>query len=559
MQGLQNTSNETFREIVGNGVRLEVPRFQRDYSWEYYHWTDLWEDIESMIDEDGWHYLGFIVLQRRGENQFAIIDGQQRITTLSLLVLAAIKAIYDTEEPEAAERAGLLRAAYIGRQDPVTLLTTNKLSLNRNNEPFYKSYLSELRPPSAAGRKASDQAMYQAFQFFLKQLKDLGSGSAIAERVERVAGRMYFTVIKVTSELNAYKVFETLNARGVQLSAADLLKNYLFTTVDQAGSHEDDLEALEQKWIAILDGLGRESFQDFLRAFWNSKYGQVRAPQLYRKVKDQIKSSADVFQLLRDLEDAAPIYAALKDPGSLLWVDKPPSVKDALETLKLLGVRQHLPLLLAGYQVLSSAGFEKLIRDVVAFSFRYNLVGSRNSGDQETLYGEAALIIRRQKNYQSALLLKLYPNDQEFKSQFRSFALSGSSRAPRLAVYILSLLERQSASTQILSGSSKISIEHILPQSPSDAWYPIDHPVWERAVWRIGNLTLLEQSLNQKAGQLDIQSKLASYAESTFTLTRKIEQFIEPEGDWSENAIDRRQRELAELATVVWRLSGNTP
>ncbi len=555
MQGLQNTSNETFRDVVGNGVRLEVPRFQRDYSWESYHWSDLWEDIETVVAEDGWHYLGFVVLQRRGDNHFAIIDGQQRLTTLSLIVLAAMQAILDVGGRDAAERAGVLRASYIGRQDPVTLLTSNKLSLNRNNDRFYSTYLTELRPAPATGLKVSERALSRGFDFFLTRLKRLGAGAAIAERVEVIASRLYFTVIQVTTDLNAYKVFETLNARGVKLSASDLLKNYLFATVDQGGQHEAELTALESRWSEITEGLGRDAFQDFLRAYWNSRYGQVRAPQLYRRVRDRVATPAEVFELLRELTAAAPVYAALKDPGHELWADLP-TVGPALDTLKLLRVRQHLPLLLAGYQSLDAAGFAKLLRDVVAFTFRYNTVGSLSSGEQETSYGEVALRMRTEGKYASSWLHGLYPSDQVFRAQFRTWTVSSTPQGRNLALYALTELERQHNSQQVLTGGAKLTLEHILPQTPTEDWFAADDPVWTRAVWRLGNLALLERTLNQEAAQRPIESKLALYAQSAFALTREVGQYTDAEDQWTEKSIDQRQAAMAKLATVVWRLSG---
>ncbi len=555
VQGLQNTSNETFRDVVGNGVRLEVPRFQRDYSWESYHWSDLWEDIETVVAENGWHYLGFVVLQQRGDNRFAIIDGQQRITTLSLLVLAAMQAILEVGGPDAAERAKVVRLSYIGRQDPVTLLTSNKLSLNRNNDRFYSTYLSELRPAPATGLKVSERALKQGFDYFLSRLTRLGSGAAIAERVELIASRLYFTVIEVTTDLNAYKVFETLNARGVKLSAADLLKNYLFATVDQGGQHEAELTALEDRWSEIIEGLGRDAFQDFLRAYWNSRYGQVRAPQLYRRVRERVTKPAEVFGLLRDLTAAAPIYAALEDPGHELWAEQP-LVVASLETLRLLRVRQQLPLLLAGYESLDSAGFAKLLRDVVAFTFRYNTVGSSSSGEQETLYGEVALQIRAAGKYASSWLTRLYPSDQVFRAQFRTWAVSSTPQGRNLASYALIELERQQNSQQVLTGSAKLTLEHILPQTPTVDWYAADDPVWTRAVWRLGNLALLERTLNQEAGQRPINDKLALYTRSAFRLTQEVAQYTDNQARWTEKSIDQRQLAMSKLATVVWRLSG---
>ncbi len=85
-------SNQSFQELVGNGIQYQVPRFQRDYAWDRQQWEELWADIETIAEEQ-FHYMGYIVLQRKGQYDFEVIDGQQRLITLSVLILAAMKSI----------------------------------------------------------------------------------------------------------------------------------------------------------------------------------------------------------------------------------------------------------------------------------------------------------------------------------------------------------------------------------------------------------------------------------------------------------------------------------
>ena len=93
MKGIQDTSSQTFRQLLGNGLTYLIPKFQRDYSWESQHWDDLWQDMQVVLsgDEPG-HYMGYLVLQTEDNKTFRVIDGQQRMTTLSLLVLGVLKS-----------------------------------------------------------------------------------------------------------------------------------------------------------------------------------------------------------------------------------------------------------------------------------------------------------------------------------------------------------------------------------------------------------------------------------------------------------------------------------
>ncbi len=140
-----NTTNQTWRQLMGNGLIYQVPRFQRDYSWGQDEWEDLWVDIQALFSEDAepGHYMGYIVLQSADSKHFDIIDGQQRLTTLSILVLAVLKhlrnLIDEGIDPENnKKREEQLRNNFIGYLDPVTLVPQTKLSLNRNNDDFYK-------------------------------------------------------------------------------------------------------------------------------------------------------------------------------------------------------------------------------------------------------------------------------------------------------------------------------------------------------------------------------------------------------------------------------------
>ena len=113
--------------------------------------------------------------------------------------------------------------------------------------------------------------------------------------MDTVADRLFFTVISVTDELNAFKVFETLNARGVRLSSTDLLKNYLFSIVHGAGGHENEIRTLEERWETIVGKLGIESVPDFLRVFWNSQNPLTRHSDLFKTIRHNLRDKAGAF------------------------------------------------------------------------------------------------------------------------------------------------------------------------------------------------------------------------------------------------------------------------
>lgn len=229
-----HTTNQTFRQLMGNGLTYRVPRFQRDYSWSDEEWDDLWQDILGIVTPGGEiaRYMGYLVRQTADNKTFHIIDGQQRLTTLSLLVLAVLKNLQDLIDKNSdahnnGRRRQQLRHSYIGFLGPVTLIPLSKLTLNRHNDAYYQNYLVPLEKLPQRHLKASEHQLRKAFHWFYEAIRKKypqPSGIDLVRFIDNFTGKLFFTVITVTDELNAFKMFETLNTRGVRLSATDLLK-----------------------------------------------------------------------------------------------------------------------------------------------------------------------------------------------------------------------------------------------------------------------------------------------------------------------------------------------
>ncbi|WP_090142504.1 DUF262 domain-containing protein [Limnohabitans sp. DM1] len=233
---LLKTQDVTFLDLIGNGKKYRVPSFQRDYAWEEEQWEDLWNDIQELLNAPrSFHYMGALVVEAVTDREFQIIDGQQRVATLSVLALAVIDRLLNLPGDEAtntanAERATELRQLFIGRKDPASLMQSSKLFLNDTDDGFYQDYLVQLRKPNnPRGLPKSNRMLWQCFGWFQKRLADSGlEGEALARLLsDTVARQLLFILITVEDDISAYTVFETLNARGLELSSTDLLKNWL--------------------------------------------------------------------------------------------------------------------------------------------------------------------------------------------------------------------------------------------------------------------------------------------------------------------------------------------
>lgn len=208
-----NTKNDTFRKLMGNGLTYRIPRFQRDYSWTEDEWEDLWLDIQGTLREGGEpaHYMGYLVLQTENDKIFDVIDGQQRLTTISLIVLAALKNLKrlietDVEPDSNRQRMEQIRQTYIGYLDPITLVSIAKLTLNRNNDHYYQTYIVPLERLPVRGFRASEHGLRKAFDWFEKRISeqivktDPNPGVALARFIEGMSDKLFFTVITVADE-----------------------------------------------------------------------------------------------------------------------------------------------------------------------------------------------------------------------------------------------------------------------------------------------------------------------------------------------------------------------
>lgn len=547
----------TYRQIMGNGIKYEIPKFQRDYTWETEQWDDLWQDILLLLsDEETEHYMGYLVLQTTDNKNYQIIDGQQRLTTMSIIILAVLKSLEDLvksdiEKESNQKRKETLHNSYIGTIDPVTLITNNKLKLNRNSDDYYRNYIVLLKDLPIRNTNASQKHMRECFQWYYDRIKKkFKTGFELASFIDGIVDKLFFTVIKVSDQLNAFKVFETLNARGVQLSSSDLLKNYLFSIVDETKPHENEIEELEKLWSNIIGKLGVLKFEDYLRFFWNSSHKTVGKKNLFKTINNEIKTKEQTFTLLRDLIDTVDLYIALSEPNDDFW-NEFKEVKESLTELKMFQIKQTNSLLISAFKNLEKSEFLKLLKATVIISFRYNIIGGLNPNEQEEVYNSLALKINREKTFSTKDLEKIYVNDDNFVSDFSTKHFKNTTRNHRIVKYIYSKIEFYKHQNEISWDSDLYTIEHILPESADENWGGFSDEEINRSVFRLGNLTLLEKKLNKEAGVLPFVEKVNLFSQSNSKLTNVI---VDHYDTWNEDKISARQKQLAKEAKSIWRL-----
>ena len=559
VNNLLDTSTVSLSDVIGNGKTYQVPPYQRDYSWKRDQWEDLWNDIENIVETNGVHYMGSIVLQNMGDKKYHVIDGQQRFSTLTLIVLAVINQLNslikkEIEIEQNKERVNLLQKKFIGDKDPGSLTYSSKLKLNENNDSFFQSNLLVFRKPTNINTlQDSDKLIWHAYNYFVEKVsnhfKTETKGENIANFLNKlVAEKLTFIQIVVEDELSAYTVFETLNSRGVGLTVTDLLKNYLFSV-----SSKVDLPHVKNKWKKVVDIVGLDNFPAFLRHYWISKNKLIRQEYLFRAIKESVTDSPAVISLLDALEDNAQLYIALSNYSDSFWSGHR-DIKKRVNELTLFKEKQAYPLLISAYNNFDTEEFAKILRFVSVVTFRYTIVGRLHTNLKEDVYNKAAIKISNKDvtntNEVAQLIKALYPSDTDFKNDFASKSLS-TKRGKKIVRYILFNIENNISQSDYDFEENPGTIEHILPENGNENYldnFPTS--IHESLVYRLGNYTLLEVDKNRECGSLPFNEKKEIYSTSQYVMAKQVDA-----NEWSPRSIDIRQERLANLASAIWRIS----
>jgi uncharacterized protein with ParB-like and HNH nuclease domain len=570
MKNLLDTKTVTINDLFGNGKIYRVPKFQRDYSWSEENWEDLWYDILELDSQENPHYMGSLVLQTtEKDDEFIIVDGQQRITTLSILAVAVkgvlqnfIDQKIDVEKNQ--ERVAKLERTFIGEKTLSNLFYSPKLFLNANNNNFFQAHILKLKPPIVYAKlRDSEKLLYDAYKYFFEKLKikfKNDNGEQISKLLEKiVTKKLVFIQISVDDNLSAYTVFETLNARGVELTTTDLLKNYFFSIATNE-LPESEIAILEEDWKTIVDTVGLKKFPVFLRYYLNAKKPLVRKERLFKEIKKDIKNGQEVFDLIRNLKKTAYLYDAIKNSkNNNFWhnfkFNNQKEIQQVLEELNLFAVSQPIPLLFSVYKKIPEH-FAKILKICVVISFRYNVIAGMNPNELERVYNQVAMGIY-QGNLKSPqeifkVLQSIYINDQNFENSFATKIITTNGRNKKLVKYILTKIENQIAETDYDFNEANFIIEHVLPENYNEEWEEIFGKAIEEHVYRLGNYALLEEGKNQDCARKSFAEKREIYKISKYKLTSTNLNYDE----WNALTIDRYQEKLAKYAKAVWKVYG---
>lgn len=526
---------------------LEVPAFQRSYSWDEGNVADFLSDLETARKKKAAYFLGTVVFANtNGSNRQQIVDGQQRLATTAILLVAVRDALRDFKKEKPADH---IDETYLRGYDLDAEELVERLILNPDDQPVYDILLARSPLPEAGTSPIAD-----AYRQCAKHLKEVAGKASDYRKLIDITTQLNEDVqvlVAVATDLpEAYVIFETLNDRGADLTTADLLKNYLFSQA------KHNFALVQATWTKISGEFEKsEEFVKFIRYDYMSRNGHVTTRQLYKAMQTDIGvGPAKAKKYVQRLEEARVTYSALKDVDSPLWDSLDFDMRDSVLAMRRFGLESSYPLIMACFATWKNekAKAAKLFNKVTNWSIRALFAGRLGGSVAEKAFSNAAKQVsegkaKNQEEVRSALAA-IVVSDAEFKDDFRAF---GNIALPR-ARYLLAMLERahRSALGEKLDGlpdwaSRTVTLEHLMPRAEAK-----DDAEKTAYVETLGNMALLEKGLNKDLEDKPFLEKTPTYGKSVFKITSGLQE----QATWDKQDVEARARALASLAPQAWPL-----
>lgn len=577
---------------------FSVPDFQRNYSWTDVEIRQFWQDIETVLEgQSSDHFMGPIVALESASGRTPLIDGQQRITTLA--ILASVVRDYlmlDMENPT-IEIAG---ASFFISQNFLKILFVNdmitpRLQSNYQIGKIFEDYI--VRNPNTSERKNFDsrptmltkkeqrisknlESAQHLLSSITKTWIERNSGTedrkkAVQKLYEVISNKIQFLYIEVGNEEDAFTIFETLNDRGLKLSASDLIKSFLLRRIIEQNPATDRSEIIEN-WEKIPAYLESYDISSFLRHYLLTQEEMpVQKKKIFSLLKTDVEERArqnpkSAKNKLDELINSAFHYGRLLGTESIS--EDSPEIQRRLGLLEMVGESYRVFLLKVLQLGYTDEDFLLAIKSVEKVAFRWAICGE-NAQQLETKFQNYAHDLQpgNTENLKQICqnLIMDAPNDEAFSAAFTS----RSSRDTRMQAYVMRSLCYGITGSDVTTSRYEVSVEHIAPQNPlpesAPEWYAKvaaietigDGPTYDDYVYRWGNITILEKKLNSSVGQnvwnvkregkpgSETISKFKGYRASNIEVTKHLLN-IE---DWTADQIDRRSEWIASQALIYWK------
>ena len=541
----------------------KIPRFQRPYSWDRGNVEEFWSDV-FVTSNEGYFIGSMVLFKAQGHNELQVVDGRQRLTTITIF-LAALR-----DTLAAAGEASLATGVQNVIQRKDINDETRYVLLTETSYPFFQEHVQKFGMPEIKIEPSvEERGIGEAYNFARERyehiVREISDDAAIDDkkkkeriRKELQAARdkllaLQVITIQLDNEDDAYIIFETLNTRGKDLEPEDLVKNHFARLLPAKSA---DVDATRTRWNGIMRQI-RESdanldMSTYIHHFWLSREDYTPKKMLFKRMKSRI-ISANAKEYLSALESGAPLYRRIFEPYEFKWKKEAINVARSLDALQMFRIQQPTPLIFSLLRSFFSEEISlKQLRDVVQtierFHFAHTAIsGQSSSGGVSLMYAAAARDLFGLANKQARAthlqefrkkLRDRLPDFDAFKAGFFELRFTTHDTRDRpLVRYILEKVDEHLREDRS-ADYAKMTIEHIAPENP-----PAGAVLSVADVGCIGNLVFVSERLNDKL-------KNKSFVEKKRILRRAkipLDPILGKAAKWTSAEVDQRSDFMAKV------------
>lgn len=573
-----NASKDKLRSYFGGDVQYIVPYFQRPYVWDEDNWVSFWENVIQIYNEykagkDREHFIGTLILKQKiaeelGDNQYDLIDGQQRLTTVSIL----LRCLHDSCKgtlPKLKEQINRLLIVENAKGEKYIKLKNCRIDL-----PYFTAIIQN---GTAGNLPNPEHRILRAYNYFKGQVQAL-SDEEIDILTKIILEKVPVISMLLSSDDDEQVIFDTINSLGVKLTTAELLKNHIFKDEKLEDMYtilwEPVFEANEltvQFWDKdkTAGRIIRKNIEVLLYCYLMIRnQREIQLDSLYKEYKNWLKelSTDEKKQFLVDLKQYAEIFDDFPEGEQLNEISYREEEKRFFHIIENLSITTAYPLILFIYrEVADVAERAKILKLIESYLVRRNICRLTTKNYNNIFISMIKKLAKQMddggkisfesiKEILSSFTEETnkFPNDGDLKLAFLNSALSNQNA--REILYLIALYQKASPMADVSKLSlSSYSVEHMMPVKWQQNW-PIPNmdeqkkAIRDKTLTTLGNLTLVTKRLNSKLSN-------DPWAEKKKTLRKYSSLNITTDyldDDWEETYIVSRAEALAGLALKMW-------
>lgn len=578
-----SAQKEHLQSFFQGSMKYIIPFFQRPYVWTEENWETMWENVIETFDDyrtgkSSEHFIGTLIIKQRpaekiNESNYDLIDGQQRVTTISIFLKAlANNCKGDEEFKKLQSKINELLVFEDSRGNEHIRIEHNRVDRKYFETIIYSDASTVFENPK--------DNLTKAFQYFNTKLKEF-SDEDINDLKDILLHRVPVISMLLDKEDDEQEIFDTINSLGVKLTTAELLKNFVFKEKELQGEYED-------KWFNVFE------VDEETQALWNrdktsgrvyrtnvemllycflliETQKEVRLDKLFKEYKKWLagKSIEEKKEFLVNLKAYAEIYAQFPSGEELNEIAFKEDKKRFFHLIEGLSISTIYPIILFLYKKVNDSNeLGKCLSLIESYLVRRNIckyttknynnlflsmLQKLNDKEDSISYFEAL----KNMIYEFNDITNLFPSDSDLTKAFHNSILSNQNA--REILYIISLFQKSNGLSDVNKlSSNSFSVEHIMPKKWEANWWADDFNEDDIAHRRVklltlGNLTLITKRLNSKLKNASWENKrdtLRMYSSLPITV-----EYLGVE-DWKESTIESRAKDLSKLALEIWKKEG---